>query len=453
MPDKISNGVMQTLEPLSALVSVPVRLLPIQLSELMAGFVSHSALVILAADAAGGARYDAGDQDITRHISFLLLDQLRHDGQPGTARNTTIDVSGTSVSVLVLFARNGALLVLVSPGDSGMSTAAPSAHIAEADSTVSTALYVWNIVAHRVQESADSAPPAYLQQARLSSGARMEALAELTDEYSTTLESALAALRSTTLDDRAARVRATRIAGNGLMRLRLASDRVRTVTEEPVTTAFTRLRDDLRPLTGYRSIEVQFVEPPSDGRALPAEVAHGARAVVRSSILVLIDRPSVSRVRVKWDCDGTNLIINMRDDGPGDLTEESSPLQLVLQRIYALNGRIQVHATPGWGTEMAIVIPLDPPSGLSALPRSWGLRPREQEVLELVASGLRNREIASRLQISENTVKFHLARIYRQLGVGTRTEATALYLAQSGPPRSSSGDVRRAEMPANSPAA
>ena len=48
---------------------------------------------------------------------------------------------------------------------------------------------------------------------------------------------------------------------------------------------------------------------------------------------------------------------------------------------------------------------------------------REHEVLELVADGLPNREIAHALSISEHTVKFHLASIFGKLGVSTRTEA------------------------------
>ena len=48
---------------------------------------------------------------------------------------------------------------------------------------------------------------------------------------------------------------------------------------------------------------------------------------------------------------------------------------------------------------------------------------REHEVLELVADGLSNREIASALAISEHTVKFHLASIFGKLGASTRTEA------------------------------
>jgi two-component system nitrate/nitrite response regulator NarP len=50
------------------------------------------------------------------------------------------------------------------------------------------------------------------------------------------------------------------------------------------------------------------------------------------------------------------------------------------------------------------------------------LSPRERAVAGLVAQGLRNREIAGELGITEGTVKLHLHRIYEKLGVGNRTE-------------------------------
>ncbi len=61
------------------------------------------------------------------------------------------------------------------------------------------------------------------------------------------------------------------------------------------------------------------------------------------------------------------------------------------------------------------------------------LTPRERQVLELVALGLTNREIAARLVISENTVRTHLRRILEKLHVRSRVEA-ALWLREHASP-------------------
>lgn len=58
------------------------------------------------------------------------------------------------------------------------------------------------------------------------------------------------------------------------------------------------------------------------------------------------------------------------------------------------------------------------------------LSSREEEVLTAVAEGLTNAEVAERLHISENTVKFHLQNIYQRLGVTNRTEASRWYLQE-----------------------
>ncbi|GCE48159.1 DNA-binding NarL/FixJ family response regulator [Thermosporothrix hazakensis] len=57
------------------------------------------------------------------------------------------------------------------------------------------------------------------------------------------------------------------------------------------------------------------------------------------------------------------------------------------------------------------------------------LTARELEVLQLLALGLRNKEIANRLYVSERTVNFHLANIYQKLGVSGRTEALSRAIA------------------------
>ncbi len=59
------------------------------------------------------------------------------------------------------------------------------------------------------------------------------------------------------------------------------------------------------------------------------------------------------------------------------------------------------------------------------------LTPRELDVLDLLARGLQNKEIAARLVITERTVKFHVSSILSKLGAGNRTEAVTI-AAQQG---------------------
>jgi NarL family two-component system response regulator YdfI len=56
------------------------------------------------------------------------------------------------------------------------------------------------------------------------------------------------------------------------------------------------------------------------------------------------------------------------------------------------------------------------------------LTAREREVLRMLSEGLGNKEIGSRLKISEHTVKFHVASILSKLGASTRTEAVSIAL-------------------------
>jgi DNA-binding NarL/FixJ family response regulator len=72
--------------------------------------------------------------------------------------------------------------------------------------------------------------------------------------------------------------------------------------------------------------------------------------------------------------------------------------------------------------------PLDPRVARVLLPQPGGrpadqLSPRERDVLRLVAAGMANKQIGRALGISERTVKAHLGRVFRQLGVVDRTSA------------------------------
>ena len=59
-------------------------------------------------------------------------------------------------------------------------------------------------------------------------------------------------------------------------------------------------------------------------------------------------------------------------------------------------------------------------------PRPEPLTPREMEVLALLSKGLPNKEISSRLYITERTVKFHVSSLLHKLGATNRTEAVTV---------------------------
>jgi two-component system nitrate/nitrite response regulator NarP len=74
-----------------------------------------------------------------------------------------------------------------------------------------------------------------------------------------------------------------------------------------------------------------------------------------------------------------------------------------------------------------MVFPFIDVSSLASDPLA-GLTPRERELLAALAGGLTNQQMASQLDISLNTVKFHLKNLYDKLAVGNRAQAVAFYL-------------------------
>jgi len=95
------------------------------------------------------------------------------------------------------------------------------------------------------------------------------------------------------------------------------------------------------------------------------------------------------------------------------------------------------------GAASGVVFRSPPPAG----PESelvGRLTPRELEILALAAEGTGNKQIAQRLWVTEQTVKFHLSNVYRKLDVANRTEATR-YAVQHGlvaPRRNRDGRLR-----------
>jgi DNA-binding NarL/FixJ family response regulator len=102
---------------------------------------------------------------------------------------------------------------------------------------------------------------------------------------------------------------------------------------------------------------------------------------------------------------------------PSDISAD----QLIAALQAAAAGFVVLHPTE----IPAAFAPAAPAStSLAELPEL--LTRREREVLQMLAAGLANKEIAARLNISDHTAKFHVAAILGKLGAATRTEAVAL---------------------------
>lgn len=96
-----------------------------------------------------------------------------------------------------------------------------------------------------------------------------------------------------------------------------------------------------------------------------------------------------------------------------------------------LTGRREVVREVLVPVEVAVPVPVEVPvtgpfTRNTARLAELAITPRELEILEAVASGLSNREIAERLFVSENTVKTHAARLFDKLGARRRTQAVQL---------------------------
>jgi DNA-binding CsgD family transcriptional regulator len=390
-------------------------------STVLKPLVAHSSLLIFTEDCTGRPQKKAGDASITDHVSIAELDVVRETvsdlGHPVWGLRAV--VGRTERPTAVWIAPTGSLLVLTNPVRVDGSQTEEDA--------LATVASLWRLVAVSIQQQVAVASPDYLRDSRMASQDRAQVIADLTDAHSTTLEQILATLRSRDAADVTARQEATDLAVSAMVRLRAVSDRDRSLAEEPVVHAFERLKADLRPLVRFGGLDVQFVDPPATGRALPGEVAHAGRAIVRGAVLALVDQPGVARLRVEWNCDGENLLIGIRDDGPGELALDDPPVRQLMERAVALRGRLSVNGTSGWGSEISVVLPLSAEGLDRSLSARWQVTERESDVLQLLASGARNKAIAQSLSISENTVKFHVANLLRKAGVSNRAELASAY--------------------------
>ncbi len=93
-------------------------------------------------------------------------------------------------------------------------------------------------------------------------------------------------------------------------------------------------------------------------------------------------------------------------------------------------GMVSIEAAPGGQDgSVALVISAPKTDDGVVIPPAWGLTPAEERVVALAIRGDSNRELSEALSISEQTVEWHLPRIFEKLGVRSRSQLTALNLS------------------------
>jgi DNA-binding NarL/FixJ family response regulator len=154
------------------------------------------------------------------------------------------------------------------------------------------------------------------------------------------------------------------------------------------------------------------------------------------------------------------VLIDLNDDAmegliaARELRDRSDELRIALLIDYtdpfvvrsALDHRVDAIVLKSSSTDEIVGALQQVMAGHVVLPRGWdllsaggglpgsieALTPRQRQVLELVAAGRSNAEIAAELIISVNTVKFHMRTIYSQLGVRNRRELPRLLARSRG---------------------
>ncbi|MDT7537671.1 MAG: hypothetical protein QOI82_1256 [Actinomycetota bacterium] len=296
------------------------------------------------------------------------------------------------------------------------------------------AIQVALLAAARLRSLDVDPAPGTLGFVRAVSAERERIRVDLSSRHSATLSSLLHTLRAATAasglrNAPAGVAQAIDLASEALMELRASAEHELATTQVALESVYDEVTAEARGLaqsTGLRLV-VGLDDP--EAARIDGSIAQAARLVTRTSLLNAIRRAEATKLRVHWRLTNDALTVTISDDGAAEeagLATEAADIQRI---VAPLRGTSTVDSARNWGTTLTCELPRHEaaaPPDTPAVRRLIGLGEREREVLELVVSGLRNREIAERLFIADRTVKFHVSNILQKLEVRSRTEAIAL---------------------------
>ena len=405
------------LSGLRKVVDGPLHEIARRLSRYLSEWWPHTALVIFTHECTGRPRKVAGAAATIDKVTIPELEALKSAVEPGQAIRTTASIGGgRSRTVWAVRDPSDTLLVVIPRRTQQPRLSRPALLAA-----------VFGLVATSIRQQVAQASPDYLAESRAASAERARTIAELAAAHEAALVSILTTLRSTSLGDNRARRAAADTASAALVALRSAPTSDRALSEEDAPAAFAKLRREIRQMLRHHEVPIEFTAPARTGRPLPGEIAYAARAMTRTAALAFTAQAGLTRLRIAWTTDDATLRIDIRDQGAGELDTASLHRQLH-GRTGALGAAVDLEWVPGWGSRATIAVPLSTLPHRPTETRLAQLNRREIEVLRLLAQGKRNKTIAEALNITESTVKFHVAGVFRKLEVTSRGEAAALAL-------------------------
>lgn len=208
-------------------------------------------------------------------------------------------------------------------------------------------------------------------------------------------------------------------------------------------------RDSARPF-GAGDVEFVGLMAPTIGRALraafdrerAAAIGMGETGPDASGVLVLAANGREQFRTFAADA-WIDLLRRAKVDGeeylPGAVSAAVAALRAGLDgahhatvRAWTPAGPLRVEAAPGddRGAVSVVLTPERPPVP-PELPAVWPVTQAERRVLELLVRGLSNREIATELHVSVNTIQTHLAHAYEKLGAQSRSQLLARFFHET----------------------
>jgi DNA-binding NarL/FixJ family response regulator len=157
-----------------------------------------------------------------------------------------------------------------------------------------------------------------------------------------------------------------------------------------------------------------------DSAGLLTDGARRREGAIDAADVLLSDAPIISKVAEEA---GAALVL-LSDDDELLATLRTFRTGIALLPSTATAEQI-VAAVEGVAAGLVVLHP-DHAGAPTGAPVDDPLTPREREVLQMLAAGLGNKEIAARLHISDHTAKFHVSQILAKLSAASRAEAVSI---------------------------